>query len=50
MSFGFRSVSRRDLLLRGFQVGAGVFAAGGLSYCRSLRCGGAGKYGANIRF
>ena len=50
MSFGFRSVSRRDLLLRGFQVGAGVFAAGGLSSCDSKKSGGAGKSGANIRF
>lgn len=50
MPFDIGSVSRREVLLRGLQVGAGVFAAGGLSSCRSLRSGGAGKSGANIRF
>lgn len=50
MPFDIGLVSRRGVLLRGMQVGAGVFAAGALSSCGSLQSGGAGKSGAGIRF
>jgi hypothetical protein len=50
MSLGFGLVSRREVLLRGMRVGAGVFAAGALSSCGSLTSGGAGRSGPNIRF
>jgi len=50
MPFDFGSVSRREVLLRGLQVGGGVFAAGALSSCGSLKSGGAGKSGPDIRF
>lgn len=50
MSFDFGIVSRRKVLVRGLEVGAGVFAVGVLSSCSSLKSGGAGKSGANVRF
>jgi len=50
MALDFGSFSRREFLLRGMQVGAGVFAAGALSLCGSFRGGGGGKAGSGIRF
>jgi hypothetical protein len=44
------SISRRELLLRGARVGAGVFAVGALSSCGSLHSGRGGKAGSAIRF
>lgn len=45
-----RMFSRRKVLLRGLQVGSGVFAASALSSCGSLKSGRAGKGGGGIRF
>ena len=50
MSLDIVSISRRELLLRGVQAGAGVFAVGALSSCGSLRSGRGGKAGPAIRF
>ena len=43
-------ISRRELLLRSVQAGAGVFAVGALSSCGSLHRGREGKAGSAIRF
>jgi len=50
MSSGKKVISRRDLLRRAAQVGAGVCAASVLSSCGSLKGGRAGKSGPDIRF
>ena len=39
MGLDFGRFSRRELMLRGMEVGAGVLAAGALSSCGSLRSG-----------
>jgi len=50
MSLDVGSVSRRELLLRSLQVGAGVLAAGALFSCGSFRGSGGGKAVSGIRF
>lgn len=50
MSSGNRTISRRDLLSRGVQTTAGIFAAAALSSCGSLQSDRTAKSGPKIRF
>jgi len=50
MSSNDRSISRRDLLSRGFQTTAGIFAVGALSSCGSSQAGKKGKPEPKVRF